>query len=139
MFEFSTKRREETVKVDDICYLLREADEESARKFRNACTKGITLDDGKIVKVEGIADVQSYLVSLCLYEILPDGSTKNTSVLANVVRDWPARAVKQMFDWVKEVSDLEEKPTADRLRKDISRMQKMLEDIEAGKEDEAKN
>ena len=137
--EFSTTRKEEHVKVDGVQYLLREADEEAARKYRNACTKGVTLDDGKIVKVDGIADVQSYLVSLCLFEVLTDGTTKNVPTILITIRTWPARIVKWMFDWTVETSDLSEKPTADSLRKQIAKLQKQLDDIEKDKGDQAKN
>lgn len=120
-FDFTTSRLERPVTIDGKSYILREASEEEARKFRSAAAKTARLNDGELVGVEGVGDMQSYLVSLCLFS-----EDKVTPVPIAVIRQWPTRIVRPMFDWIKEVSQLEEKPSREKMQKDLQRLQKEL-------------
>lgn len=86
-------------------YWLREASEDAARKYRNACVRGARMQDGKVVSIDGVGDVQSVLVAACLTE-----QGTNRTLTVEELRTWSARHVKQMFDWVKDVSLLDEEP-----------------------------
>src|SRR5215469_680837 len=108
MLEFDPTPLTETVKIGSTTYILREADENAARIFRNAAVRGAKMHDGKVVGVDGVGDIQSLLLSLCLFETLPtksvvgDGAhpfeTKNVAVPLQVIRGWPSRIVKPLFD-----------------------------------------
>jgi hypothetical protein len=102
-------------------YILREASEDAARKYRNSAVRAAKMSDGKIVGMDGVGDVQSVLVAACLFE---EGS--NRCVTEAVVRTWPSRVVKPMFDWVKEVSKLDESSNSlDEVKGQITPMAKV--------------
>lgn len=93
-------------------YVLREASEDAVRRWRNAGSRGLRMEDGKVVGLDDQGDLNSLLVSLCLFEADEDGSvraSKNGNPVAvplAVVRSWQGRVVKKMFDWVSEASGL---------------------------------
>jgi len=93
----------EPVYIGDTVYTLKEATIGVAAKYRNALLDCATLGpDGKPSKFSGMADVEPLLVSLCLFDV--DGN----EVPLATVNQWPSRIVKQLFNRVKEVSDLDE-------------------------------
>lgn len=116
-------------------YILIEASEEAAVKYRNASMKAMRMEDGKLVRIEGIADVEPLLVSLCL--VTAEG---RAPISEKVIRGWPARVVKQLFDRCMEMNpDIREKPpTKESLDDQIQKLQKLRADMEAG-EDPEKN
>lgn len=115
------------VELGERKYVLREASEGAACQFRNAITKAAKMADGKVVGIENIGDVEPLLVSLCLFEVLPDGGTKNIGVPIQVVRGWPARVVKQLFAKAKEISELDEAAeTEEAIEQQIARLQERL-------------
>ncbi len=84
-------------------YELREASGDAACKWRNAILSKAKLGpDGKPQTVGSIADTEPLLVSLCLF----NESGKNVSL--SVVRSWPARIQKALFNKIKDISDLDE-------------------------------
>ena len=120
-------------------YLLKEASEDAACRFRNARFEGAKLsDDGRMMSVGNMADVEPLLVSLCLFELYGvNGDTKERPVLLSQVRAWPPRVVKPLFEKVKEMSDgLEEKPTKESLTKQIEKLQALQGTLDV---DPAKN
>ena len=95
--------REEPVHIGDKVFTLREASIGVAAKFRNAMLDCATLGpDGKPSKISGMANIEPFLVSLCLYD-----DTGNLVALKDLEK-WPSRIVKKLFSRVKEISDLDE-------------------------------
>lgn len=92
-------------------YILTEASEGAACAYRNASMKGVRMDEGKITSLGSMADAQPVLVAGCLFRLDPgsDGGTVRVPVTIQFVKDLPSRVVRPMFDWVKKVSNLEEK------------------------------
>lgn len=93
-------------------YLLREATEAAAATYRNASVAGATLgSEGGETRITGlppdIGGLQSLLVSLCLWELNADGKPTRTVPRA-VVKTWPARMVRPLFDKAQEISGLKE-------------------------------
>jgi hypothetical protein len=83
--------------------------------------------------MEGLADAEPLLVSLCLFEALRDGSGNPVSernVPLVTVKSWPNRVQKRLFDWVREKSDLNPAETKESLRKQIAEAQKRLRELE---------
>lgn len=127
------------VTVGDKKYILREASEDSACKYRNAMLRCTKLGpEGKPASVHGIADVEPLLVSMCLFEALPDGSGfKNSCTRVETVRSWPSRIVKQLFEKTKEISDLDEededKESLEKQKKEVEEKLAKLEEDNAAK------
>jgi len=99
----STDLIEVPVTIGKDEFVLREADGDVSCKYRNAvlsCTK--LSGRGKPVSIQNLADVEPYLVSLCLFSL--DGKP----VALKVVRSWPNRITKQLYNTAKEISNLDE-------------------------------
>lgn len=126
------------VTIGEKKYVLREADEETAAIFSNARLKGVQLDDGKVTGLpEDLAGVQSLLVSRCLFPYNVDGKAANTPVPRDVVKSWPSRIVKPLFEKAKEISELDEgEETLEGLLKQQEDTKKKIDKM---KEESAKN
>ena len=90
-------------------YVLYESTGEAASKFRNYLIADATFVDGKVSKVGKVANAEPLLVSLCLFELVEkDGVETERPVPEAVVKKWPARVQKALFNRIKEISDLDE-------------------------------
>lgn len=114
-----------------VNYLLVEATEEAAVSFRNSQTRQTKLNpETKFVSVGDIADSEPYLVSLCLFKV--DGE-KRTPVPLPVVRTWPHKVIKKLFNTAKEISDLVDESPDEELDKQIETLQRRKADREQAK------
>ena len=85
-------------------YELREASGDASAKYRNAMLACSTLGpDGKPTKMEGLADVDFFLLSLCLFE-----KTTNVLVPEAVIRSWPNRMCETLIEELKDISGMSE-------------------------------
>lgn len=92
-------------------YSLVEASAEAAKAYKNAMTGGMVFSKGgETIQITGLGDIEITLVSFCLY--LVEGDKKTLVSIENLKR-WPNRIIRQMFDWVKEVSELSEEENPD--------------------------
>jgi hypothetical protein len=90
-------------------YLLREATEGVAVTWRNAMLKATKIGDkGRPTMMDGIADAEPLLVSLCLFEEGPMEGEFKRNVPVGVIRGWKASIVKKLHEKIKEISDLYE-------------------------------
>lgn len=90
-------------------YVLREATGAVAAKYRNACMACMKLTpDGKSAGIQGLADVEPLLVSMCLF------TEEGSSVELSLIKAWPAKVVKKLFETAQEISDLKEQPKEER-------------------------
>lgn len=103
-------------------FILREATEEAAIKFRNACMAGARMEDGKVVGVSNMAETQALLVSLCLF-------ADDKPVPPSVIKRWPSRVVKSLFEKAKEISQLDEKETRATLEDKMAKLRAQLESM----------
>ncbi len=95
-------------------YVLREASGDTACRYQNAQIACMRMTDGQVSKVTAIADTQPLLVSLCLLKLVqkPDSDEVERRLVAiSVVRAWPSRVVKDLFETAKRISGLEEAVT----------------------------
>lgn len=123
------------VSINKEKFFLREATEDAARQYRNASVAAARMEDGKVVGVSGVGDIQSLLISLCLFT-----ADTGKNIPLSVVRGWPSRIVRPLFDKAKEISQLDEKDTAATLEEKITKLQEQLSSIKATNgEDQAKN
>lgn len=85
-------------------YVLREASEGAACKWRNAQLKAARFNQaGQFISADSLADTEPLLVSLCTFT-KDDGKP----VPFNTVCGWPAKMVKQLFQKAVAISDLHE-------------------------------
>lgn len=89
-------------------YVLREASEEAAIAYKDFIAAASKLNDnGKLVGVSGVSGSESLLVSKCLFELYEHGgAAKERPVLLSVVRSWPSRRVRPLFDRVMAISEI---------------------------------
>jgi len=120
------------VTIGERAYILREASGDAACKYRNALLSCTDLDPntGKPVRITGMANVEPLLVSLCLFY-----EDTGASVPLGVIKSWPSRILKSLFEKTKDISDLGEETDEEELEKAI----KLVEDSKKKKEETAKN
>ena len=123
------------VTIGDKKYVLVEASEDAACQFRNATMAGTQMRGRKVTKLGTMANAAPGLVSRCLFE--DDGVGRKAVPVATIYR-WPARIIKQLFEWIKKNSDLEEDETLESLREEQAEIAEKIADLERG-EDPAKN
>ncbi len=93
-------------------YVLKEATADAVRKWRNAQLKATKLgDNGKPISLEGMADTEPLLVSLCLFEEVKESGKPDSlsPVSLSTVSSWPNRIVGALFAEATKISDLEGK------------------------------
>lgn len=108
--EFDLSFREFPLKLSGKKYIIREANGTAATKYRNALIAGARLKDSKVEGLEGVAKVEPLLVSECVFELDNKGKPMDTHVPLATVIAWPSRVIKPVFNKIKEISDLDEKP-----------------------------
>lgn len=121
------------VKIGQKELILREASTDVAVRYRNASTRAAKMVDGKLVGVDGVAEVLPILVQGCLFEVVTIGNARTErQVLMTYVRDLPYRIVKPLFDKAKSISKgLEDTPTLESLDEQIADLQKQRADLAA--------
>ena len=108
-------------------YELREANGNVACQYRNALLKCTQLGpEGKPHKIDGMADVEPLLVSLCMYD------SGNHPVPITKVRSWPSRIVKELFNTAKKISQIDEEETVASLEKEKAAVEKRLDKLREG-------
>ena len=116
-------------------YVLREASGETACVFRNAQIACTTMGpEGKPEKFEGVADVEPLLVSRCSWEQTSEGKERSVSIA--VVKSWPSRVQKKLFNDAKRISELDESSLEDLIKERdeiVERIKEMREGEDAVK------
>lgn len=93
-------------------HILVEASHSAAKQYRSASLSGAEMfmptggEGSTLKKMEGMARVESLLVSLCLFEVYTngDGSDHRKPVKLEWVDSLLDRQVKPLFDKIKEIS-----------------------------------
>jgi len=106
MFDFDKdlQPRSMPVKYKSVQYTLDEAGESAAVEWRNGNMAASTYVDGKYAGMRNLAGVEPQLVSRCLRI-----TETNAAVPLGVICNWPARLVNQLYQWVLDNSDMNEK------------------------------
>lgn len=113
-------------------YILCEASGDAACKWRNALTQAAKIGpDGRPVALGAVADTEPLLISLCLFEDVEEkGQHKRKNVQQSVIRSWPNRLQRRLFDTIQDISELVEKETPESIREKINSLQERLEELE---------
>jgi hypothetical protein len=112
-------------------YILRETSGAARVIYDNARLACYEYQEGKLVKVHDIANIEVLLVSLCLF--MSDGVTPVSEV---TIKMWPGRVYKTLYEKAREISGMSETP--ENLEEQIKLLQKQLSEFKA-KEDTLKN
>lgn len=112
-------------------YILRETSGAARVIYDNARLACYEYQEGKLVKVHDIANIEVLLVSLCLF--MSDGVTPVSEV---TIKMWPGRVYKALYEKAREISGMSETP--ENLEEQIKLLQKQLSEFKA-KEDTLKN
>lgn len=103
----SLELTEVPVKLGGKKYILKEASIEAHRLYTNKAVGSTKLSkDGTVTSIVGAADIQPYLVSLCLFYEGGDG--KHHPVSEQVIKSWPSRVGKKLFQAIKQISDFKD-------------------------------
>lgn len=106
--------REEVVSIAGNKYVLSEPSEEATRVCQNKLlsgVEGLNLSNlgQTLSKAHGIADIDSLLVSMCLFSCKEsDNGMVRLPVSVDTVRSWPHRTVKKLADRVRELGETDE-------------------------------
>lgn len=116
-FDFdSLALQEKPVRYKGKDYVLREADEDTARKYHNFRARGLRIGpEGTLTGIDlpnDMADIRSIVLGGCLFPMIKIGKDQEEVVGPRPIgeteiRKWPSRFTQPMFDWVKEVSGLD--------------------------------
>jgi hypothetical protein len=116
--------------IGGIEYELRETSGGAAVKYDNARLRCYEYQEGKLVRMHDLADLEPLLVSLCLFD------TEGKEVSEKLIRSWPHRVQKALFERAKELSGMYD--SVQSIEEQIEKLQKQLADSKA-KEDLSKN
>lgn len=106
-------------------YTLREGSGGAIKRYSNAKLSKMTLKDGKPVSLNGMADTEAFLVSLCLFD--EDG--RNVSV--ETIEAWPNRVKEWLFDTAKKISKLDQDKSLPTLLKERDEITEEIEKLQA--------
>lgn len=142
VMKFDLEPHVEPVTIGGVDYFLKEASGDAACKWKNTIMKSTKIGpDGKPVGIDGLADSEPILVSLCLVEADKDGSPSKRHVSVSTIRSWPARIQTALFEKAKEISGLNDEETEEVLEKRLQETEAKLLKLKDGVsiEDTAKN
>lgn len=125
------------VKIGGKPYVLVEADEDTAVRYQNAQMRATKFsDDGKPSGIDGFADADPFLLSMCLFEVTEKG---DRAIPISQLRKWKHRVVNPLIEKVKEISELTSSDTVAGIEKQITKLQSKLRTLKAKDGDYLKN
>lgn len=124
------------VTIGKNIYTLREASSDDACKWRKHLFRSSKMEGGKpVMSLDSISDSEPLLLSYCMYESYTDkfGTAKERKVDLQVVRSWPNRIVRPLFEKAKEISALDEQEeTEEQITKKIEDLNAKLVKVREG-------
>ena len=135
LLDFDITPKEVSVRIGGELYVLKEATGDSACKWQNKAVNATKLGpDGKPVAVGNIADIEPYLLSLCLFPVSKAGTVADKAVPEAIIRQWPSHVTSRLYEKVLVMSGLrKEKSKADLVR-ELEEIQQKLEVIDTEQE-----
>ena len=126
--EIDLQPKRATAKIGGRKHVVKEANGGIAKQYKNACMRGTKMDDGKIVGMEGLADAEYLLVSLCTFSVdtLGNGELLERPVPQKIVESWPNHISSKLYTWIKEHSHLHEAENEEQLTREIEKLQERL-------------
>ena len=97
----SLDKIEVPVTLAGVAYVLIEADGAAITERDNSILSGMTMHDGKPIKMSGLASVDVVLLSRCLIHV-----KKGQKVPLSVIQAWPSRVRNALIDRLKAISGI---------------------------------
>lgn len=114
-------------------YWLRRATGDAATKYRNYQLRCTVLGaEGNPQKVDGMANADPFLVSMCLW----DKEIGGANVPEATIKSWDYPIQKALVTRTKEISELADEDTIEALEKQKKKIEERLEVLRKGKGDE---
>lgn len=110
-------------------YILVEADGDATAKYKNKMLSCSKFAEGKMTSVQGMADIEPYLLSLCMFVVRND---RRFPVAEGVVRSWPGKVIKKLYTKAREISELDAEETLESLTEKRAEIDKKIADLAAG-------
>lgn len=131
-FDFSklTLKTESVTGPDGRPYLLRGASAAAAVQFREANLRGQVMEDGKLVRLQGLVESEPLLVSLCLFS-LDEAGKPDAPVPVQVIKGWPVEVMKTLYEWVVDNSPGLVSRTREGLLEEKARVERALAELDA--------
>lgn len=107
-------------------YVLYEATEGDVCQWRNHQLRSTQMQDGKVKNLDGMADSEPLLVSLCLRKVV---NNQHLPVPINVVRQWQHKMVDTLFERAKLISGLVDEESEEAISKQIDKLTKRLDRV----------
>lgn len=121
------------VTIKGKSYVLREANEAASARYKNMQFKAMKLAEGidgsKTSSIDGMAETEALLVSLCLFEKTENGGEKNVPL--EEIKRLPHRVIEPLFKRAEEISGLQNKETKEDLVKKIKECQAKIAKLKA--------
>lgn len=125
---------EVSVTIKGKSYILREASEAASSRYKNAQFKAMKLAEGidgsKTSSIDGMAETEALLVSLCLFEKTETGEK---TVPLEEIKRLPHKVVEPIFKCAEEISGLQNKESEEALVKQLKEIQGKLTKVRANK------
>jgi len=118
-------------------YNLVEASADATAKYKSAQARCARFKDGEMHGVDGVGDLEPYLVSMCLFPINDKGEQATTSENFSVIRGWPSPIVAKLYDKAREISEIDRDDDIKSLLKQRANLDKLIVKLQG--EDPAKN
>lgn len=94
------------VEIERDQYVLREPSEGAAVKYRNAALRAARMVDGKVTGMDGLADAEPLLVSLCLFKT--NGNGARVPVSLDFVMSLKPKVVRALYERVKQIGGMDD-------------------------------
>jgi hypothetical protein len=127
--------KEIPVTYQGIKYVLVEATTDAGARWRNELMRSTKLSaEGKPLFIDGMANADPFLVSLCLFEVTPQGKVSMEKKLSTI-RKWPDRITMKLAKVVKQISNLSEggDETEEGIQKQMKELASKLKKVREGR------
>lgn len=125
------------VRIKGTDYVLCEVSEGGATQWHNKRLASTKMINGQLASLEGMAELEPLLVSLCLFQPKTDSKSDKVTdvpVPIQVVRGFPHKIVKQIFERAKLISGLQQTDTIEIVKARIKTDTEILKRLEEGEE-----
>ena len=120
--------KEIILKIGETRYVLVEVSEETSRLYRNELMKRTKMgSNGKPAEFNNIADLDSQLLSQCLFSLSENGERKPVS-LADV-RKLTTRHTQNLLKKLREISEMDLEQTPEGIDQQIKDLQELKERV----------
>jgi hypothetical protein len=99
--------------IDKKQYILKEASEATRANYQSLAAKGTTMQDGKVTVGTHLGQLNTFLVSQCLWECDEAGAAIKP-VTESTIKNWLGRIVKTLADKAEEISGLKPQDSPER-------------------------